>query len=90
MPYNLARFPTNPYYFLSAATDPDARKLLESYYSISKSLRDVLPIEAYCCASGVSTLRVLEIITATCVRLGAQASSMIAAVTHPRVVEKNR
>lgn len=88
MPNNLARFPTNPYYFLSASADPDARKVLESYYSLNKTFRDSLPIEAFCLASGVSTLRVLEIITATCVRLGAQAASMIAAVAHPRVVEK--
>lgn len=75
-------------WYLQTSSDPDARKVLDAYHSIIKSFRVSLPIEAFCFAASVSPLRILEIITATCVRLGAQASSIVAAVNHPRVVEK--
>ncbi len=83
-----ANIPADPIYYLRASMDEDARKLMEVYQSIPKVLRGVLPLEAFCLAAGVSTLRVLEIITVTCVRAGATASAIIAHVNHPRVVEK--
>jgi hypothetical protein len=75
-------------WYLETSDHADARKLLDIYYSTLKSHRRFLPIEAFCVAAGVSPLRILELITATCVRLGAQAATIIAAVNHPRVVEK--
>jgi len=84
----IGTLPTNPYYYLHASDSPEARKVLDSYYSISKSDRKFLPIEAFCLAAQVSPLRVLEVIVATCIRVGATSSSVIAAVAHPRVVEK--
>jgi hypothetical protein len=75
-------------HYLHASDDPDAKKIITVYYSIPQWARTLLPIEAFCLAAGVSTSRVLEIITAACVRLGAQASTIIAAVSHPSVVQK--
>lgn len=76
-------------WYLETSAEPDARAILEKYYSIeARAHRRSVPIEGYCLAAGVSPIRALEIITATCVRLGAQASTIIAAVNHPRVVQK--
>jgi hypothetical protein len=80
-------FPTDVYYYLRASDSEDARKVLNSYYSLPKYLRTELPIEAFCLAAGVPALRILEVVTAVCVRIGATASQVIAAVSHPRVVE---
>lgn len=75
-------------WYLSTSEDPAARKVLEAYYSIPQIHRTLLPVEAFCIAASISPMRVLELITAACVRIGAQASTIIAAVNHPRVVEK--
>jgi len=75
--------------YLHAAESKDASAVLDAYYSITKTFASLLPIEAFCLAANVSPLRILETITATIVRLGAQASTIIAAVNHPRVVEKS-
>lgn len=75
-------------WYLETSDHPDAKKLLSVYFSTFKIHRRVLPVEAFCVAANVSPLRILEIITATCVRLGAQASNIVAAVNHPRVVQK--
>lgn len=56
--------------------------------SVPESYRRLLPPEAFCHAAGVSPWRVLEIIAGVAVRQGAQASAIIAAIAHPRVVEK--
>jgi hypothetical protein len=75
-------------WYLQSCDSPDASKILVAYLSIAKTLRKLLPIEAFCVAAGVSPLRALELITGAIVRLGANASTIIAAVNHPRVVEK--
>jgi hypothetical protein len=75
-------------WYLESSDAADARKVLSVYYSCFKIHRSVLPIEAFCLAASVSPLRILEIITATCVRLGVQASTMVASINHPRIVEK--
>jgi hypothetical protein len=74
--------------YLSASDAIEARKVREAYYSIPSYMRKRLRIETFCVAAGVSPLTILEILTATLVRLGAQASRVIAAVNHPRVVAK--
>jgi len=73
---------------LQWSEDPEARKVLQKYLSVPESYRRLLPAEAYCCAAGVSPFRVLEVIAGVAVRLGAQTSAVLAAVWHPRVVEK--
>src|SRR5258708_4009586 len=75
-------------HYLHSSDSPDAAAVLECYHSLPKVFRELLPIEAFCIAANVSPMRILEAITAACVRLGAQASTLIAAVNHPRVVEK--
>lgn len=75
-------------WYLETCEDPSARKVLESYYSTLKSYRSVLPIEAFCVAAGVSPFRILELLTGALVRVGATASTIVAAVNHPRVVQK--
>lgn len=75
-------------HYLQASESPDARAILDVYLSLPRSLAVRLPVEAYCYATGVSPLRILEVLVATIIRLGAQASSLIAAVNHPRVVQK--
>lgn len=78
----------HPFDYLRSSADPDARKVVEVYLSVPESYRRLLPAEAFCRAAGVSPERVLEIIAGVAVRLGAQASSVIAAVMHPQVVLK--
>lgn len=80
--------PDDPYYYLAASDDPDARKILSAYYSIHKPHRRFLPIEAICVKAGVSTTRALEIIQLQIIRFSRIASSAILAATHPAVVEK--
>lgn len=80
--------PTDPYYYLTVSDSPEARAILALRESIIPQRRRLIPIEAYCLAASISPMRLLEIITATAVRLSAQASAIIAAISHPRVVEK--
>jgi len=77
-----------PLDLLQWSEDQEAHKVLQKYRSVPESYRRLLPAEAYCCAAGVSPLRILEVVAGVAVRLGAQASSILAAVWHPRVVEK--
>lgn len=83
------KFPTSPYYYLAASGDADARKVLGAYYSLDRSARRWLPIEAYCVAARVSPLHILEVIIATAERISRQISAMIAVVTHPQLVDKS-
>jgi hypothetical protein len=73
---------------LRSSEDPDARKVLNFYFSVPRSYRRLLPAEAFCHAAGVSPWRILECITVAAVRLGAMGSAIVAAITHPRVVQK--
>ena len=74
--------------YLESSEDPEARRVVDVYLSVPVSYRRLLPPEAFCHAAGVSPWRVLEIITLVTVRQAAQASAIVAAVMHPRVVEK--
>ena len=61
---------------------------MKVYLSVPASYRRLLPVEAFCHAAGVSPWRILEAVTVVAVRQGAQASAVLAALVHPRVVEK--
>jgi hypothetical protein len=76
-----------PLDLLRSSDDPEARKVADVYSSVPESYRRLLPAEAFCHAAGVSPWRVLEVIAAVGVREGAQASAVVAAVMHPRVVQ---
>ncbi len=80
--------PVRPLDYLRSSEDPEARKVLEVYLSVPESYRRLLPVEAFCLAAGVSPWRVLDSITVVAVRQTAQASAIIAAILHPRVVQK--
>jgi hypothetical protein len=75
-------------WYLQSCDSPDASKILVAYLSIAKRYRRSLPVEAFCIAANVPPMRVLELLTGAIVRQGANASTIIAAVNHPRVVEK--
>ncbi len=74
--------------FLESSQCPEARRLLRSYLSIPESYRRLLPPEAFCHAAGVSPWVVLEAVTVVAVRRGATASAIVAAINHPRTVQK--
>jgi len=76
-------------HYLSSSDHADAKKVLLTYHGLHIYLRKVIPIEAFCVAAGVSPLTILGILTGEIVRMGAQASTIIAAVNHPRVVQKS-
>lgn len=80
--------PRDPYYYLQASDSPDARAILAARSSIPKTFAKLLPIEAFCIAASVPTTRVPELIVVAAMRMGVQASSMIAAMAHPAVVKK--
>lgn len=78
--------------YLQSSESPHAYKLTEAYLdavdAIGKRAADAMPIEAYCLTADVPTMTILEILVGVVVRQGAQASTIIAAVNHPRVVQK--
>jgi hypothetical protein len=80
--------PIRPLDHLRSSDDPEAHKVLDAYLSVPESYRKLLPVEAFCHAAGVSPQRILEAITVVAVRQGAAASAIIAAIVHPRVVQK--
>lgn len=75
--------------YLSASEHSDARRVLSTFHSLPRELRRVVPIEAFCVAAAVSPISILEQLFLVCVRQGAQASSLIASINQPRVVEKS-
>ena len=77
-----------PFDCLQASADPDALKVSRVYRSVPESYRRLLPPEAFCIAAGVDPIRVLELIAAGAARQTGQASAIIAALWHPRVVAK--
>lgn len=77
-----------PFDCLQASDHPDACKVSRVYRSVPESYRRLLPPEAFCIAAGVDPFRVLELIAAGAARQTGQASAVIAALWHPRVVEK--
>jgi hypothetical protein len=80
--------PRDPYFYLSASEHPDARAIIAARASIARYFTKLLPIEAFCVAAAVPTPRVLEMVTVAAMRMGAQASTMLAALSHPDVVKK--
>jgi hypothetical protein len=78
----------HPFDYLLSSTDPDGRKVANLYLSVPESYRRLLPPEAFCQAAGVSPYHVLEIIAGVAVRFGAEASTIVASVMLPQLVEK--
>jgi hypothetical protein len=84
----LTLLPLRPLEYLRYSEDPEARKVSDAYLSVPETYRRLLPPEAFCHAAGVSPWRALEIITGVAVRQGAWASAVLAAIAHPRLVER--
>jgi hypothetical protein len=75
--------------YLAMSTDPDATAWMATYEreDIPDSIREVLPYEAVCAASGVSTSRFMECLATQIIASGATRSAITAAIHHPEVVE---
>jgi len=80
--------PFRPLEYLGFSDDPEALKVLKAYNSVPQSYRRLLRPEDFCHAAGVSPWRVLEIVTLVAARHVTEASAIIGALLHPRVVVK--
>lgn len=74
-------------HYLRASDEQDARKWLNVYDELPKSARELLPLEAFCIASGVTPRRLLEVITGACMEYSSAVSQLIARTAHPDVVK---
>lgn len=74
---------------LRMSAEPEVIRFLEAYDShlIPDEVRSAFNYEFYCAVSGISPLRLLELLAAQIVRSGAQHSAIAAALRHPEVVE---
>ncbi len=72
--------------FLRGSDNDDARKFISLWDDMPMSIRQILPFEAFCLASDITTKRMLEIITGACFEQSDQATSLIAATAHPEIV----
>jgi len=77
MPRDEAGNPRDAYYYLHASDAPEAKAILERYYSIPKTSRRSLSIEVFATAAKVPALKVLEVIFGTAARI-AQEQTMVA------------
>lgn len=72
--------------FLRGSSDTDAKKFLAVYDQIPVSSRKLLPIEAYTVAAGLTTKRLLELVTGACFEQSSATAALIAKASHPRIV----
>lgn len=72
--------------YLRGSHESDSRKFLDVYDSIPNSVRIILPIEAFCIASGLTTRRVLELITGACFEQSANVAELISKAAKPKLV----
>ena len=74
--------------FLRGSHEPDATKLLVVYGSLPISTRKLLPIEAFCVASGLTTKRVLEVITGACFEQSDATAALLSKAAKPLIVKR--
>jgi len=74
--------------YLSHVDDERCQAVVAAYHRLPAYLLPHVPIEAFCLAANVPPIYVLEQLTLALMRAGAQASSIIASVNAPRVVQK--
>lgn len=72
--------------FLRGTDDDLIRKFLSLWDDMPPSIHDQLPFEAFCLATGITTKRMLEIITGACFEQSDAAVKLVAAAAHPAVV----
>jgi hypothetical protein len=73
--------------YLRGSHEADARKFLDVYDSLPNSTRIILPIEAFSLAAGLTTRRVLELITGACFEQSANVAELISRSARPRLVK---
>jgi len=81
--------PTDPYYYLDASSDLEARGLMSIYNASWKQVRDVLPLEAFCVAAGVDPNRILDSLVKSIERLKALKSAVKLSVSQDEIVDTN-
>ena len=67
---------------------PEAQTISNLYLSLPLEQARAVPMEAFCYASRISPMRVLEMVTGVLVRQGATAATLLTAVWHPSVVRR--
>jgi len=81
--------PTDPYHYLDASSDLEARGLMSVYKHAWKQVRDVLPLEAFCVAAGVDPNRILDSLVRVIERVKSLKSAVNLSVSQPEIVETN-
>ena len=81
--------PTDPYHYLDASSDLEARGLMAVYKQSWKQVRDVLPLEAFCVAAGVDPNRILDSLVRVIERVKSLKSAVNLSVSQPEIVETN-
>ena len=81
--------PTDPYHYLDASSDLEARGLMSVYKSSWKQVRDALPLEAFCVAAGVDPNRILDSLVRVIERVKSLKSAVNLSVSQPEIVETN-
>lgn len=74
--------------FLRGSDQPEARKFISLYDDLPSSARTLLPFESICLACKIPTRRMMEVITGACFEQTANMSALLAAASHPQVVQK--
>jgi hypothetical protein len=74
--------------FLRGSNESDAQKWLQVYDSLGISIRKLLPFEAFCAASGLSTKRVLELVTGACFEQSDAVAALLSKAAKPVILQK--
>ena len=75
--------------FLRGSGEEDARRWLSVYDQLPPSVRSILPFEAFCVAAGISTKRMLEVITGACFEQSTATALLISKAAHPGLIKKS-
>ena len=79
--------PTDPYHYLDASSDLEARALMAIHKSCGKQVRDTLPLEAFCVAAGVDPNRILDSLVKVIERMKALKSAVNLSISQPEIVD---
>jgi len=75
--------------FLRGSSEPDARKWLSVYDSVTVSARKIVPFEAFCVAAGITTKRMLEVITGACFEQSDAVAALLSKSAKPQILQKS-
>ncbi len=74
--------------YLRGSDEPDARKWLQVYDSIPITTRKLLPFEAFCAGSGLTTKRVLELVTGACFEQSDTVAKLVSKAAKPELIKR--